>query len=482
MRRLIALLLALLIPLLTLTGCSSLLEREYVVTSRHAEMTTVDSEVGSVRLTDLDALITLLADTVRQGTTKLTAQLVYRNDNLERELQAAVSELRTTDPICAYAVEFISAQQTKILTYYEIRFDISYRRTPDQIAALRSVDSPLAFRQELTSMLSLFTESRAFLISGYSPEKYDFDTLFTELYYNMPAAAYGMVSASAAVTPETGDTRVMEITVTYNDTPSALMMKSMSATSIARVISSNAQEEGDALAVELHDALCRFARYDEETAALDISGEVVYTDPYTVYGALTQTRAVSTGYAMAYRQLCDEAGIECMIVRGRLGSENHAWNLVRLSDGNWYHVDVSLDDDETRTGYRFFGLGDDDMSLTHQWDTSVYPACTGTSGRGALPDDEELRGHSRHVDIVPSRIPGEISPYTDVDVEIIDLPPSPTDPTSPTSPTEPSQPSDPSKPSDPTDPTAETSVSGTAPSTSAEPSPEPSGTSSAAVS
>ena len=127
---------------------------------------------------------------------------------------------------------------------------------------------------------------------------------------------------------------------------------------------------------------------------------------------------------MAYKLLCDEADIPCRIVHGRLGSSDHSWNLVQLSDGNWYHVDVSLDDEEGKTGYRFFGLTDEEMSLTHQWDVTKTPVCEGTHGRDALPQDETLLNHSRYEDTAVNLKPGIVpADSSDVDVESGPLPP-----------------------------------------------------------
>lgn len=423
-KRMAALLAAVIFAAACMTGCESMLEREYIVTSSHAEMTEAPQDTASVRLGSIDEVMEHLSEAVRAGETELSVQLAYHGDDLEGELRDAIAEYRN-DPICAYAVQLIPYRITKILTYYEIRFDISYRRTAQQIAAIREVASPEAFEQELRAMLSVFESTRAFLIPSYDPERYDFEAVFNEIYENTPAVAYGVTGVSGTLSPESGDARVMEVTVSYTAGAAALLTKSMSASSLAKVIASTADETGDALYVELHDALCRFARYDEETENADLSlTKTVYTDPYTAYGALAQNRAVSTGYAMAYKLLCDEADIPCRIVHGRLGSSDHSWNLVQLSDGNWYHVDVSLDDEEGKTGYRFFGLTDEEMSLTHQWDVTKTPVCGGTHGRDALPQDETLLNHSRYEDTAVNLKPGIVpADSSDVDVESGTLPP-----------------------------------------------------------
>lgn len=59
---------------------------------------------------------------------------------------------------------------------------------------------------------------------------------------------------------------------------------------------------------------------------------------------------VCEGYARAFKVLCDEKSIPCVLVEGfAKGSrtsegESHMWNEVQMEDGNWYAVDVTWND------------------------------------------------------------------------------------------------------------------------------------------
>lgn len=63
-------------------------------------------------------------------------------------------------------------------------------------------------------------------------------------------------------------------------------------------------------------------------------------DDAIAYGALVKKEAVCQGYAHAFYVLATRCGLEAYIVT----SENHAWNIVKLDDGNYYHVDVTWED------------------------------------------------------------------------------------------------------------------------------------------
>ena len=56
-----------------------------------------------------------------------------------------------------------------------------------------------------------------------------------------------------------------------------------------------------------------------------------------------------SGYAKAMKYLCDQAGINCMVITGNnKDGSSHAWNIVDV-DGAWYNIDVTWDDPKLPT-------------------------------------------------------------------------------------------------------------------------------------
>ncbi|MDE7327161.1 MAG: putative Ig domain-containing protein [Lachnospiraceae bacterium] len=54
---------------------------------------------------------------------------------------------------------------------------------------------------------------------------------------------------------------------------------------------------------------------------------------------------VCSGYASAFKVLCDKLGIPCVTVTGRVAKNTgHRWNYIQMEDGKWYAVDVTYDD------------------------------------------------------------------------------------------------------------------------------------------
>ena len=90
-------------------------------------------------------------------------------------------------------------------------------------------------------------------------------------------------------------------------------------------------------AIALHEYLVLNCEYDY---ANYLNGTIPGTS-YSAYGVLVNRTAVCQGYALAYKYLCNQVGIECYMVTST--AMNHAWNMIMLG-GELYQVDVTWDD------------------------------------------------------------------------------------------------------------------------------------------
>lgn len=90
-------------------------------------------------------------------------------------------------------------------------------------------------------------------------------------------------------------------------------------------------------AVALHDYIVLNCEYDYDNY---LNGSIPRRS-YSAYGVLADQTAVCQGYALAYKLLLNQSGIECYMVTS--DTMNHAWNLIVL-DGEYYQVDVTWDD------------------------------------------------------------------------------------------------------------------------------------------
>ncbi|MDE7178738.1 MAG: InlB B-repeat-containing protein [Lachnospiraceae bacterium] len=90
----------------------------------------------------------------------------------------------------------------------------------------------------------------------------------------------------------------------------------------------------DVKAAVLHDYLAINVKNDNLVMA------------YNAYGALVNGFAKGRGYALAYKYLLSQVGIESYLVTSEKMPDslyNHTWNMVKLNE-KYYHVDVAMDD------------------------------------------------------------------------------------------------------------------------------------------
>lgn len=90
-------------------------------------------------------------------------------------------------------------------------------------------------------------------------------------------------------------------------------------------------------AIALHEYLATNCAYDYE----NYLANTIPQTSYSAYGALVKRTAVCQGYALAYKYLCNQVGIDCYMVTST--AMNHAWNMIVLED-ELYQVDVTWDD------------------------------------------------------------------------------------------------------------------------------------------
>lgn len=164
--------------------------------------------------------------------------------------------------------------------------------------------------------------------------------------------------------------------------------------------------ESNAVRVLLaHDLLCRCCRYADDSQ-----------NTHSAAGALLEHSAACDGYAEAFALLMEYAEIPVMIVTGQAAApdgktEDHAWNMVRLSDC-WYHIDCTWDDTDPDTvpAHTYFLCDDDAFRLTHKWDDKKYPPAQGGGYRYEVivseMADQIRKDRGEYAGYNPSQDPG----------------------------------------------------------------------------
>ena len=149
-------LLTLILAVLSLTGCTSLLEREYSVAEPHSSKFWESGSTATLRAENRQDIVNDLLLLIGQHTETAAIRLYNFEDDLmvSDALEGALVEVQQETAMGAYAVEFITTSTShKQRGYYEIEVQISYRRTAEQIQSVTNATSSDAIYSLLQAAL-----------------------------------------------------------------------------------------------------------------------------------------------------------------------------------------------------------------------------------------------------------------------------------------------------------------------------------------
>lgn len=336
---------------LALPGCASMLERDSLVVSAYEPVSGTVDNPSTLRVESYQELVNAVIYLVSQGEEHGVLGLYNYTRDVESDLAQACLEVVQEDPLGAYAVEYIKHDYSLIVTYYEVNIDITYRRTPEQVASIVSVTGSSAIRRELSKTLTDFSTQAVLRISYFAEDEDYILELVRQAYYDTPSAALGMPEVEISLYPDTGRQRIVEIGLTYPTGPETLRRRS--------------QELEDLAPTLISPFSTAESVYETVNGGLTIEEDTGHS---TAYDALIEGVADSEGAALAYQLLCDQAGLECTVVRGTLDGAPHFWNIVDVGEEGVRHVDLSAG---------LFSLTDDELTGqgAYEWDREEYPAC-----------------------------------------------------------------------------------------------------------
>ena len=135
--------LAALAALCLLTGCASLLEREYSTVEPHSSTFWESEAAGTLRAESYQDVVNDVLLLIGRHTESATIRLYNFSDDMTvaETLEQATTEIQQETPMGAYAVEYITSSSHSQRGYYEISVQISYRRTEQQVQAVVNATS-----------------------------------------------------------------------------------------------------------------------------------------------------------------------------------------------------------------------------------------------------------------------------------------------------------------------------------------------------
>ncbi|MDD3165103.1 MAG: hypothetical protein PHS97_04520 [Oscillospiraceae bacterium] len=348
---------------IALTGCGAL-ETKYVSVKPHDEQyynmnDSTDELVADSYLGLKNAMLSLIENREEFGIIRV---YTYSGDDVEAGLESATYEVCKSDPLGAYAVEYLSHDCTLIVSYYEIHVYIKYRKTSEQIKSIVRIGGMSGIRNAMTNAFLKSKNSLVLRISSYSEEDdaADYDWIAKNCYRNLPASIVRIPKITEKVYPNSGIQRIIEYSFSYGETEENMTQHRNALAEKLQMMAENAPQLTQITQLtRITDKVTgqlEGKRYDKEALLYDLLCGESYNDESIV---------------MAVSQICALMDIECQNVWGKKNNADYCWNIICL-DKLWYHFDAAA-----AVRGDNFALCFDDTMLSYQWDRTQYPACTG---------------------------------------------------------------------------------------------------------
>lgn len=308
--------------LLLCSGCTAMLDRSHSSTTTHVDYSVTDDS-SILRAESYQALVNSILYFVGEHVGSGTVRLYNYTGNVTADLQRACAEVTEQDPLGSYAVRDITYESTRILTYYEVRFTITYRRSIAEVAEIRTVSGITGVRNELkrmTSTRSAYTTLRTAYFDGNAKLVSD---LFWLSFYSTPTSALEPPSLTVSFYPEEGSQRILEVTAEWPVSAAELAEYTQKLVTAASLLTETSPPAGDTYTVEELAALLR------QQISYDPSGSAA------ALAALSGEPVNDLGVLLALEYLCQQHGTEVSVAADTSGSQ--MW-LIVLTPSGYRHL------------------------------------------------------------------------------------------------------------------------------------------------
>lgn len=344
---------------LLLSGCNTLLTGEYIWEQTHFIPPVPDSS-QEIEASNYTQLVAVLSEYIEKGTDQLSISVArYDRNTLETDVERAVNEVRSSNPVAAYAVSNIIWQVGTSAGETVLLIQVNFRHDSFEIQNIKTVANN-------TEALSAIAEAMRNCDSGVvlrieSYETQDFMLAVEAYALNAPQYVMESPLIRVSVYPDSGSNRVVQIRFIYangrdtlRDMQDQVLKVFDSSVNIVSLIESPREKYNQLYSFVVD----RFRKYTIETSITP------------AYSLLLHGVGDSHAFAAVFAAMCREAGLHCQVVGGMKNGNLWYWNIVQI-DGTYYHVDLLRSKGEG--SLRF--LTDTIINEGYVWDFDAYPAC-----------------------------------------------------------------------------------------------------------
>lgn len=352
MRRVIP---CILIMALLLTGCSGLLDSSFHVVTRHEEQ---NSQTGdeNISVRNYSGLRSTLISLIGSGSSSTIISVAqYDQDKVDADMERAIGEVMRTDPIAAYAVEDIQYELGTNAGQPAIAVSIAYLHSRTEILRIRRYSGQSQMESAMAESMNSCDAGIVMYVENY--EEMDFEQWVSTYAAANPDKVMEVPDVVATLYPEEGTARVVELKFIYQNSRNVLRAMQTEVTSRFEAAVEAVGTEG----TQTERFAAMYAYLNDLCPELKLETSITSAYSLLMYG-------VGDGrtYAQVYAALCNQAGLECIVITGTRAGEPWYWNFV-CCDGIYYHVDLL----DSRQAGEFAFRQDDDMS-GYVWDYSAY--------------------------------------------------------------------------------------------------------------
>lgn len=277
-----------------------------------------------------NAINSLVEDGIKDGVIRAES---YSGD-LDEDLSQVVHEVAQLSPLGVFAVEHMTYDYSRIVSYYEIHLNIKFRRSAEEIASIVYVTDMEAVREKLQESMETYESQVLLRVGDY--EYLDVADAVAEIYETHPEFALELPETELELYPDSGTQRILEIKFTYRDDREVLLERQEA---LQKQLSDISRIYGNAHS-EMVSAKRLYKRVGRDAQVLE-AGEADNIGFDSVYGTLLEGSGTSYGFAQTYLSLLRACEIRGELISGQKNGAQHYWCLVHL-DGAPYFVDPSL--------------------------------------------------------------------------------------------------------------------------------------------
>ena len=361
---------------LTLTACASIFDGEYFSSSVYVPPSEEPVRGGATQVSSYLQLRLVLNNLITEhGESELIHFTSAYSGDIAADLAAACREARDETALGSYAVDYISYDLDRIVAYYEAEVYVYYKRSAGELEDMLSVNTASDLYDAICAALAELSTELVVTVGASTVDEAAVLDFVDRAYFSDPLACVERPRAEARVYTGGGFQRIVELRLDYGLTTGVLSSRRDTMSGVLERLAASVTSESEPYrALQAYSALYSHCGFSEDA-------------PGSLWSALVGRSSGSEGMAVAYKALCDAAGIDCVVVEGRLDRAEHYWNIITV-DGASYHADPSRIS-ELGFGGSFL-RSDVQMWGSYWWDDQYYPSCSGPLTYASLtePDPE----------------------------------------------------------------------------------------------